>query len=159
MEELTITEGKILLALKSLNINKSPGPDEIGARILVELLKSISQPIRTIFETSIKTASSIPNDWKGKFSAIYKKGNKSLASNYRPVNITSILCKCMEKIIRNHIIEYMKENGLFSQKAPRRSTVLQLIKVLDNWTLGLNNGNYTDNNTLDSYNIRKEIIH
>ena len=25
-----------------------------------------------------------------------------------------------------------------------RSTVLQLIKVLDNWTLGLDNGNYTD---------------
>ena len=73
MEELTITESKILLALKSLNINKSPGSDEIGARLLVELSKSISHPLCTIFEASIKTAS-IPNDWKeGKISVIYKK--------------------------------------------------------------------------------------
>ena len=103
MEKLTITESKILLPLKSLNLNKSPGPDEIGARLLVELSKSILHPLRKIFETSIKTAS-IPNDWKeGKISAIYKKGNKSLASNYRSVRITSILCKCIERIIRNHI--------------------------------------------------------
>ena len=71
MEEFKITERKILLALKSLNINKSPGSDEIGARLLVELSKSISHPLRKIFETSIKAAC-IPNDWKeGKMSAIY----------------------------------------------------------------------------------------
>ena len=114
MEELTTTESQILLALKTLNISKSPGPDEIGARLLVELSKSICHPIRTLFETSIKTAS-IPNDWKeGNISDIYKKGNKSLLCNYRPISITSILCKCMERIIRKHIIEYMKENGIFS---------------------------------------------
>ena len=91
MEELTITESKILMALKDLNINKSPGPDKIGARILVELLKSISHPLRIIFETSIKTAS-IPHNWKeGKMSATYEKGNKASASNYHPVSLTSIL--------------------------------------------------------------------
>ena len=63
MEGLTVTESKILLPLKSININKSPGPDEMGARLLVELSKSISHPLCIIFETSIKTAS-IPNDWK-----------------------------------------------------------------------------------------------
>ena len=180
MEELTITESKILLALKSLNINKSSGPYEKGARLLVELSKPISHPLRKIFETSIKTAS-IPNDWKeGIISAIYKKGNKSLASNYHPVSITSSLCKCMERIIINHMFEYMKENCLFSQKQygfiTGRSTVLQLINVLDNWTLGLDNGNYTDViymdfqkafdtvphkrliNKLDSYNISNELI-
>ena len=62
-EELTITEIKILLPLKSLNINKSPGPEELGARLQVELSKTISHPLRKIFETSIKTAS-IPNYWK-----------------------------------------------------------------------------------------------
>ena len=33
--------------------------------------------------------------------AIYKKGNKKLASNYRPVSITSVLCRILEKLIRN----------------------------------------------------------
>ena len=111
----------------------------------MELSKTILHPLSKIFETSIKTANITK---EGKISAIYKKGNKSLASNYCPVSITSILCKCMERIIRNHIFEHMKENFLFSQKQygfiTGRSTVLQLINVLENWTLGFDNGNYTD---------------
>ena len=89
MEELTI------IGIEKSKYKQIPGPDEIGARLLVELSKSISHAIRKIFETSIKIAS-IPNDWKEwKVSAIYKKGNTSVASKYRPVSITSILCKCM----------------------------------------------------------------
>ena len=85
---------------------------------------------------------------RGKVQLFKKKLNKSSASNCRPVSITSIVRKCMERIIRNHIIEYMKEHCLFSQKQygfiTGRSTVLQLINVLNNWTLGLDNGTYTD---------------
>ena len=163
MEELTLTESKILLALKSLNINRSLGPDEIVPRLVVELSKSVSHPLHTIFEASIKTAST-SNNWKeGKISGIYKKGNMSLASNYRPVNITSILCKCMERIIRNHIIEYMKENFLFSQKQygfiSGCSTVLQLIKVLNNWTLELDSGNYTDVIYMDFQKVFDTVPH
>ena len=105
MDELKVTENIILLTLKKLNISKSPGPDEIGCH-----------PLWKIFEMSIKT-SSIPDEWKdAKISAMHKKGNKKLACNYRPISLTSVVCKYMEKIIRNHIISYMKENGLFSQK-------------------------------------------
>ena len=148
MDELKVTENIILLTLKELNISKSPGPDEIGARLLTELSENICLPLQKIFETSIKT-SSIPDEWKdAKISAIYKKGNKKLACNYRPISLTSVVCKCMEKIIRNHIISYMKVNGLFSQKQygfiSGRSTVLQLIKILDEWTSEMDKGNYID---------------
>ena len=99
----------------------------------MELSDVICHPLCKIFETSIKT-SCIPDDWKdAKISAIYKNGNKKLASNYRPISLTSIVCKCMEKIVRNHITSYMKEN--FSPKQygfiSGRSTVLQLITILD----------------------------
>ena len=50
-------------------------------------------------------------------SAIFKKGNKKLASNYRPVSITSIVCRTFEKIIRDHIVSF-----------------LQLLNVLNDWT-------------------------
>ena len=149
MDELKVTENIILLTLKELNISKSPGPDEIGARLLTELSENICLPLQKIFETSIKT-SSIPDEWKdAKISAIYKKGNKKLACNYRPISLTSVVCKCMEKIIRNHIISYMKVcSVLFSQKQygfiSGRSTVLQLIKILDEWTSEMDKGNYTD---------------
>ena len=71
MEELTITESKILLALKNISI--SPGPDKTRARLLVELSKLTCHPLWKIFETSTKPAS-FPNDWKeGKYQEFIKK--------------------------------------------------------------------------------------
>jgi len=67
-----------------------------------------------------------------------QKWKQKLACNYRAIRLTSIVCKCMEKIIRNQITSYMKENGVFSPKQygfiSGRSTVLQLITILDAWT-------------------------
>ena len=49
---------------------------------------------------NVDKTSSIPDDWKdAKISAIYKKGNKKLACNYCPISLTSVVCKCMEKIL------------------------------------------------------------
>ena len=75
-------------------------------------------------------------DWSLAFTtAIFEKGNKSDPGNYRPVRLTSIICKLMETIIREDIMKHMKANKLFSQKQlgflSGRSTVLQLIKVTD----------------------------
>ena len=133
--------------LSIFNISKSPGPDEISTRLLMELSNVICHPLCKIFETSIKT-SCIPDDWKdAKISAIYKNGNKKFASNYRQlqlISLTSIVCKCMENIVRNHITSYRKENGLFSSKQysfiSGRSTLLQLITKLETWTYEIDRG-------------------
>ena len=63
-----------------------------------------------IFEKSIETAQ-LPDQWKvARVSAISKKGNKKLASNYRPVSITSIVCRTFKKIIRDHIVSFLTFN-------------------------------------------------
>jgi hypothetical protein len=53
---------------------------------------------------------------KATISAIFKKGNRSMAGNYRPVSLTSVVYKLLEKITREHIIKHMKVNKLFSNK-------------------------------------------
>jgi len=35
---------------------------------------------------------------------MFKKGNKSNPSNYRPISLTSTICKVMESIMRDHIM-------------------------------------------------------
>ena len=91
----------------------------------------------------------IPNEWKkAQVSAIYKKGDRKLASNYRPISLTSILCKCMEGIVRDHIMDYMSRNNLFSNKQygflRGRSTTTQLLQVLDEWTEAIEHGYSVD---------------
>ena len=138
MPELIINEEMVLKQLNSLKIDKSPGPDELHPRLLKELAKSLTKPLCIIFKQSLRLKM-IPKQWKkATISAIFKKGNRSMAGNYRPVRLTSVVGKLLEKIIREQIIKHMKVNELFSNKQfgfiPGRSTSLQLLEVLDKWT-------------------------
>ena len=67
--------------------NKSPSPDGYHPCFIKELADFIIEPIGIIFRNSMESGT-IPSQWKeARVSAIYKKGNKKLASNYRPVSI------------------------------------------------------------------------
>ena len=91
----------------------------------------------------------IPDEWKhANVSAIFKKGSKTSPKNYRPVSLTCVICKILESIIRDKIIDHMKANNLFSPKQfgfiAGRSTILQLLHVLDIWTEILDQGGTLD---------------
>lgn len=102
--------------LNTLKIDKSPGPDELHTRVLKEISSSITKPLYHIFKQSLDKGK-LPSDWKTSIvSAIFKKGNKSLASNYRPVSLTSVVCKIMEKLVRQHILNHMKSQNLFTKR-------------------------------------------
>ena len=87
---LHISESDVLLKLQKLNTNKSPGPDLIHPKILFEIKQEIYKPLTYIFNKSIQQKM-IPKDWcLANISAIHKKGNKSMVSNYRPISLTSV---------------------------------------------------------------------
>ena len=90
----------------------------------------------------------IPNEWRDGCITLFKKGNRTSTSNYRPVSLTCILCKVKEQFIRDHTVDHMKNNMFFSQKQfgfiSGRSTMLQLIHVLEKWTEILDNGGSLD---------------
>ena len=75
---------------------------------------------------------------------IYKKGRKDEVNNYRPVSLTCILCKVMESIARDKIMEHFVKNKLFTNKQfgflKGRSTVTHLLQILDDWTETLESG-------------------
>ena len=100
---LNISKEKIFDKLKDLNISKSPGPDLIQSKILWEIRDEIVHPLRIIFETSFRLGI-LPQEWRSaNITAIHKKGNKNQPSNYRPISLTSIICKIMESIVRDEI--------------------------------------------------------
>ena len=73
-----------------------------------------------------------------------KEKERELSGNYRSVSLTSVVCKIMESIIRDGIIDHMKQNNLFSKKQfgfiSGRSTVLQMLHVMEIWTSILDEG-------------------
>jgi Reverse transcriptase (RNA-dependent DNA polymerase)/Endonuclease-reverse transcriptase len=139
---------EILEKLTKLNITKSAGPDNIHPRILFELKDFIAYPLKLMYEESFKQKK-LPLDWRSaNISTLFKTGSKSDVSNYRPVSLTSIVCKIMESIIKDNVVEHFKINNLFSKKQfgfiKGRSTVSQLLKIMDEWTEQLENGGRID---------------
>ena len=93
LESITITEELVRKKLKALKANKSPGPDNIHPRILKELSDELAKPLSLLFIASAEQET-IPDEWRtATVSAIFKKGNKKMANNYRPVSLTCLSCK------------------------------------------------------------------
>ena len=98
-----------------MKISKSPGPDNFHPRVLKELKSVLSAPLSIIYNTSI-TSGTIPEEWKCAIvTALFKKGDRKVAGNYRPISLTCIICKVLESIVRENIVNHMKQNKLFSK--------------------------------------------
>ena len=89
-----VTEEEIILEIKHLTTNKSPGQDEFTAKFLKISVDSIAPVLCKIFNLSLKTGE-YPDILKiAKVLPIFKKGDPSLTSNYRPISVPS----CINKI-------------------------------------------------------------
>ena len=143
-----ITSVLIKKKIKALDTNKSFGPDEIHPKILVELCDIVSDPITLIFNRSFEDGI-LPKDWKNAhITPIFKKGSRNFASNYRPISLTSIICKIMESIIKDTVLCHLTENQLLTKSQfgfiPGRSATIQLLSYLDNSINSIVNGKVTD---------------
>ena len=93
-------------------MNKAPGIDLVGTRMLLELSEVISDTVAELCNKSLSTGD-VPYDWKlANVTAVYKKGKKSSPSNYRPVSLTVNLCKVFESIMRDNIIDHLEKYKL-----------------------------------------------
>ena len=55
----------------------------------------------------------VPEDWKeANVIPLYKGGSKSLLSNYRPVSLTSQVCKLFESIVKDNLVEFLEKHKL-----------------------------------------------
>ena len=101
--EVETVAGKI----NALNPNKACGPDKLRARTLCELSAELSEPITILFNKCL-TEGVVPNDWKlSNVTGIYKKGDKTDPSNYRPISLLCPLSKVFERVIHFQINQHM----------------------------------------------------
>ena len=116
--------------------------------MLKELADFISVPIAILLNKTIQEGE-IPDDWKkANVSAIFKKGAKGLAENYRPISLTSLVCKLMETFVKDAILTHLLENNLLSPKQfgflSGRCTTTQLLNYLDKCMGKMVNGEVVD---------------
>ena len=143
LNNCSITDKDMEKALSNLNHSKSPGPDNFHPKFLKNASKSLSVPLKILFDKTMSEGT-IPDDWKtAEVRPIFKKGDKSQANNYRPVSLTSIICKIMESFIKNVLNTHLINNNLLSKEqfgfVSGRSTVTQLLVTINDWMYELDN--------------------
>ena len=111
-EEFGLNIEEIRQAILGMSVSKAAGPDQIYSRVLHEGVDYFAKIFYLIFNRSLSFCE-IPLDWKeANVVPLFKKGDKKEVSNYRPVSLTSLVGKILEKVIKNRICDFLEKNGL-----------------------------------------------
>ena len=106
--------GAVARGFQRVKTDKSPGPDTILPRVLYKCRFELVNPLYVLFRACCEQ-SKIPSEWKkANVIPIYKKGKKSDPSNYRPISLTSTVCKLYESIIKDQILHFFTVNDKIS---------------------------------------------
>ena len=93
--------------IKAIKDNKSPGVDGIPPKLLMETVEQISIPLARVFNLSLKEGA-VPFEWKeAKIMPLFKKGSRNKSKNYRPVTLTSVICKLLERLIKDYMVDFL----------------------------------------------------
>ena len=136
------TQG-IAKLLSEVDINKATGPDNIPCRILKTNANALAPVLQVIFSQTLQTGY-LPLDWLlANVTAIFKSGDRTSPSNYRPISLTSVPCKIFEHIIHRHIMDHFDRLNILTDAQhgfrPKRSCETQLLVTTHDISHYLNN--------------------
>jgi len=163
LNELHITPAEVDRLLGKLRDDKAAGADNILPKLLREVREEIAYPVSCIFRKSLQEGV-IPDDWKvANVSPIFKKGSRSQVSNYRPISLTSQLCKILESLLRDSIVQHLEKHCLIfqSQHGFRKggSCMSNLLAFLDRISHCVENGDNVDVIYLDFAKAFDKVPH
>jgi hypothetical protein len=116
MEDIDINTKGVFKLLKDINPHKATGPDCIPLFILKSAADELAPILTQLYQYSLAEGE-IPSDWRdAHIVPVFTKGEKHLPSNYRPVSLTSIVCKVLEYIIHSNIMSHFDRYNILTDK-------------------------------------------
>ena len=80
----------------------------------ISTVEQISTPLAKVFNLSLEEGI-VPSEWKeANITPLFKKGSRNKPENYRPVSLTSVVCKLLETLIRDHMVEFLVKHKLIN---------------------------------------------
>ena len=88
-----------------------------------------------------------PAEWKvARVTPIFKKGQRSMLDNYRPISILPVVSKLMERILYDQMFDYLKKQNILSEHQfgfrQLHSTTTTLLDCTNEWYVNMNRGLY-----------------
>ena len=134
INDISITEDEVYLALISLDPSKAAGCDRIGPKLLKHCALALYKPLCHLFSLSLSQCY-IPAEWcLHLIIPVLKSGDRGLVQNYRPISLLCVCSKVLERLVFNHILEFVN-NKISSHQFGfmlHRSTLQQLLIFVNN---------------------------
>ena len=122
-------------AMEEINPSSAPGPDGIPAFLYNQYSNELANPVKLLWNLSLASGHMPEGTIIAIITPIFKKGDKSIAANYRPVALTNHLTKIFERVLRKALVKHLEGNKLMndSQHGFRKghSTVTQILTYYD----------------------------
>jgi hypothetical protein len=133
LTEINVTEQDINDIISCLDPQKASGSDDISYHMLIATKNTICRPLSKLFNLSLRKQC-FPSFWElANVIAVFKKSDKSIASNYRPISLLSCVSKIYQttvfKYVFNHILRHKYIHKLQSGFLPAYSTTHQLVEI------------------------------
>ena len=110
--EISTTAYEMKLEILELNPRKSPGDDNIGAKIIQICPDVFAENLAKIYNNSI-TKGDYPDQMKiAKVIALYEKGEKFLPKNYQTISLLSMFNKHFEKKMCKRLVSFIERNKI-----------------------------------------------
>ena len=161
--QLVVTPEVVVRKINNMKENKSPGVDGISPKILKETVEQISTPLAHVFNMSLKEGI-VPFEWKeANIIPLFKKGSRNKSVNYRPVSLTSVICKLLETIIRDHMMDFLIKHKLINPSQhgflKAKSCLTNLLCFLEEITKWVDDGSPVDVIYLDFQKAFDKVPH
>jgi hypothetical protein len=116
ISDIEIFEEEVLNLLRACDPTKSAGPDSIHNALLNGCASTIAAPLTLIFKKSM-IEGYVPEDWRrAHIAPLFKSGDRSLPSNYRPISLTSQVAKLFEKLVKRQLYNFCEDHNIISPK-------------------------------------------
>ena len=147
LQQITISEEEFETAFFALKRNKSTGDDDISANVVRSVYNEIKTPLFYIFQQSFSEGI-FPEKLKiAKVTPIFKMGEPTDLTKYRPISVLPCFSKILEKIMYNKLYSYLTINEILYNKQfgfrAGHATDHAILELVDEITNGFIEKKYT----------------
>ena len=138
-----VTSNRVRNVILSLN-NSSAGHDELPPFVAKSCIEEFIEPLTYMINESLRTGI-CPSELKiARVVPIFKSGDPSLLTNYRPISVLSFFSKVFERIVYDYLFDFICTNNILYDYQigfrPGHSTQQAIITLIDKITKSLDNG-------------------
>ena len=148
LTDITITESIIIDSIRELSYNSASGLDGIPCSLLLNSAHELAPSLLILFKQSLSSGVIDPSLKRAAIVPVFKSGDRTAPSNYRPISLTSAIIKVLERIILKQIVAFLISKGYMNPthhgSREGRSCLSALLNVFDDSMHRMSGGNTVD---------------